>query len=124
MKQELLNEYKGKNIVFVAYNKSKSDSVRELDKTAASLTALGRDDIALLCIDVDTDQADYSEWFRFSSVRSGEHYAAMFNNLELIFKGKYNLRSSGCYYEVYSPEGQCTVSTSDSGKVINAIVGK
>lgn len=124
MKQELLNEYKGKNIVFVAYNKRKPDSVIELDRFAASLNALGRDDIVLLCIDQDIDQGDYGEWFRFSSVRSGEHYAAMFNNLDLIFRGKYNFSSNGCYYEVYSPEGQSMVSTSDSEKVINALVAK
>lgn len=124
LKQELLDEYRGKNIVFIAYNKSKPDSVRELDRFVASLTAFGRDDIVLLCMDLDIDQADYSEWFRFSSVRPGEHYATMFNNLGMIFRGKYNFSSNGCYYEVYSPEGQSMVSTSDSEKVINALVAK
>ena len=124
MRKELLNEYKGKTVVFVAYNKSKSDSVRELDRFVARLTALGRDDIVLLCMDLDIDQGDYSEWYRFSSTRPGEHYVSTFRIFGLLFSKKFTHLSNGCYYEVYTPEGQSMVNTSDSEKVMNSLVAK
>ena len=68
LRQMILDEYKGKTVVFTAYDKSKPKNVLSLDKLGEMATRCDSKKIVFVCIDCDYNQTDYETGMSLSPI--------------------------------------------------------
>lgn len=121
LKNKVLEDYKGKNVVFLVYDR---------DKHGKDLDELERDFITkadaqkVVFIHIDTRSASMGgtePWVDAAVKRKGEHYAGKKNRYDSMFSGHFPFFDGQFYYELYAPDGTCTLQTTDKKKAFAAI---
>ena len=121
LKNKVLEDYKGKNVVFLVYDR---------DKHGKDLDELERDFITkadaqkVVFIHIDTRSASMGgtePWVEAARQRLGEHYCGKRNRYDSMFSGHSPFFDGQFYYELYATDGTCTLQTTDKKKAFAAI---
>ena len=121
LRNSIFNEYKGKHIVLVRYDMYSGRSVRALVELEKAINACDSEKVALVTIDLNNSNLDSDAWLRFVKDRPGEHYGTGSFNLSSLFQGKDTYNRLGVYCEIYSPDGECILSTKDYNETIKML---
>lgn len=119
LRQMILDEYKGKAVVFTAYDKNKQENVRSLDKLGKIAMRCDTEKIVFVSIDCGFDQSDYDNWYDFVVNRPGEHYVGRKAPYSSLLP--YSRYSKGCYHEIYVSDGTCMLKTDSTEEAVKAI---
>ena len=60
-------------------------------------------------------------WVEAAAKRKGEHYGGIKNRYDTLFTGHNPYFGGQFYYELYAPDGTCTLQTTDKKKAFAAI---
>ena len=117
LRQSILNEHKGKTVVFIAFDKSNPYSAAAFERTCDIMKKCDSNRIAFICIDLDLEQNDYESWHNFATHHPGFFYMDTNQSYSTLFKfsplDNNSPVKTGCQYEIYSPEGSNILSTRD-----------
>lgn len=117
LRQSILNEHKGKTVVFIAFDKSNPYSAAAFERTCDIMKKCDSNRIAFICIDLDLEQNDYESWHNFATHHPGFFYMDTNRSYSALFKfsplDNNSPVKTGCQYEIYSPEGSNILSTRD-----------
>lgn len=121
MKKKLLEDYRGKNVVFLVYDRDKHGiDLDELEKEF--ITRADEQNVVLIHIDTRSPAMYGTEsWADAAVKRKGEHYGGKRNRYDSMFSGHFPFFDGQFYYEFYAPDGTCTLQTTDKKKAFNAI---
>ena len=121
LKKKLLEDYRGKNVVFLVYDRDKHGiDLDELESDFISRANAQK----VVFIHIDTrSPAMYGtgSWADAAVKRKGEHYGGERNRYDSMFSGHNPFFDGQFYYELYAPDGTCTLQTIDKKKAFNAI---
>lgn len=121
LKNKVLESYRGKNVAFLVYDREKNaQDLDELERDFISRT----DAQKVVFIHIDTrSPAMYGtgSWVDAAVKRKGEHYGGTRNRYDSMFSGHFPFYDGQFYYELYAPDGTCTLQTTDKKKAFNAI---
>ena len=107
LKNKVLDDYKGKSVVFLVYDRKKH----------------GKDQkVVFIHIDTRSPAMNGTEsWADAAVKRKGEHYAGKKNRYDSMFSDHFPFFDGQFYYELYAPDGTCTLQTTDKKKAFAAI---
>lgn len=121
LKNKVLEDYRGKNVVFLVYDREKN--AQDLDELERDFI-LRTDAQKVVFIHIDTrSPAMYGtgSWVDAAVKRMGEHYGGKRNRYDSMFQSHNPFLDGQFYYELYAPDGTCTLQTTDKKKAFNAI---
>ena len=121
LKNKVLDDYKGKSVVFLVYDRKKHG--KDLDELEKNLISKANDQkVVFIHIDTRSPAMDGTgAWADAAVKRKGEHYAGKKNRYDSMFSGHFPFRDGQFYYELYAPDGTCTLQTTDKKKAFAAI---
>lgn len=121
LKNKVLDDYKGKSVVFLVYDRKKhGKDLDELEKEF--ITKADEQKVVLIHIDTRSPAMDGTGgWADAAVKRKGEHYAGKKNRYDSMFSGHSPFFDGQFYYELYAPDGTCTLQTTDKKKAFAAI---
>ena len=121
LKNKVLDDYKGKSVVFLVYDRKKhGKDLDELEKEF--ITRADGQKVVFIHIDTRSPAMDGTgAWADAAVKRKGEHYAGKKNRYDSMFSGHFPFRDGQFYYELYAPDGACTLQTTDKKKAFAAI---
>lgn len=121
LKNKVLEDYRGKNVVFLVYDRKKHG--KDLDELEKNLISKANDQkVVFIHIDTRSPAMDGTgAWADAAVKRKGEHYAGKKNRYDSMFSGHFPFRDGQFYYELYAPDGTCTLQTTDKKKAFAAI---
>lgn len=121
LKNKVLDDYKGKSVVFLIYDRKKHG--KDLDELEKNLISKANDQkVVFIHIDTRSPAMDGTgAWADAAVKRKGEHYAGKKNRYDSMFSGHFPFRDGQFYYELYAPDGTCTLQTTDKKKAFAAI---
>ena len=121
LKNKVLDDYKGKSVVFLVYDRKKhGKDLDELEKEF--ITKADEQKVVFIHIDTRSPAMDGTgAWADAAVKRKGEHYAGKKNRYDSMFSGHFPFRDGQFYYELYAPDGTCTLQTTDKKKAFAAI---
>ncbi len=121
LKNKVLDDYKGKSVVFLVYDRKKhGKDLDELEKEF--ITKADEQKVVLIHIDTRSPAMDGTgAWADAAVKRKGEHYAGKKNRYDSMFSGHSPFFDGQFYYELYAPDGTCTLQTTDKKKAFAAI---
>ncbi len=121
LKNKVLDDYKGKSVVFLVYDRKKhGKDLDELEKEF--ITRADGQKVVFIHIDTRSPAMDGTgAWADAAVKRKGEHYAGKKNRYDSMFSGHFPFRDGQFYYELYAPDGTCTLQTTDKKKAFAAI---
>ena len=121
LKNKVLEEYRGKSVVFLVYDRERhGDILDELEKEFITKA----DEQKVVFIHIDTRSPAMhgtGSWADAAVKRKGEHYGGERNRYDSMFSGHFPFRDGQFYYELYAPDGTCTLQTTDKKKAFAAI---
>ena len=121
LKNKVLEDCKGKNVVFLVYDRNKHG--KDLDELERDLISRA-DAQSVVFVHIDTrSPAMYGTgaWVDAAVKRKGEHYGGRRNRYDSMFSGHSPFFDGQFYYELYAPDGTCTLQTTDKKKAFAAI---
>ena len=121
LKNKVLEDCKGKNVVFLVYDRNKHG--KDLDELERDLISRA-DAQSVVFVYIDTrSPAMYGTgaWVDAAVKRKGEHYGGRRNRYDSMFSGHSPFFDGQFYYELYAPDGTCTLQTTDKKKAFAAI---
>lgn len=121
LKNKVLDDYKGKSVVFLVYDRKKhGKDLDELEKEF--ITKADEQKVVFIHIDTRSPAMDGTgAWADAAVKRKGEHYAGKKNRYDSMFSGHSPFFYGQFYYELYAPDGTCTLQTTDKKKAFAAI---
>lgn len=121
LKNKVLEDCKGKSVVFLVYDRKKhGKDLDELEKEF--ITKADEQKVVLIHIDTRSPAMDGTgAWADAAVKRKGEHYAGKKNRYDSMFSGHSPFFDGQFYYELYAPDGTCTLQTTDKKKAFAAI---
>ena len=121
LKNKVLDDYKGKSVVFLVYDRKKhGKDLDELEKEF--ITKADEQKVVFIHIDTRSPAMDGTgAWADAAVKRKGEHYAGKKNRYDSMFSGHSPFFDGQFYYELYAPDGTCTLQTTDKKKAFAAI---
>lgn len=121
LKNKVLEDCKGKSVVFLVYDRKKhGKDLDELEKEF--ITKADEQKVVLIHIDTRSPAMDGTGgWADAAVKRKGEHYAGKKNRYDSMFSGHSPFFDGQFYYELYAPDGTCTLQTTDKKKAFAAI---
>lgn len=121
LKNKVLDDYKGKSVVFLVYDRKKhGKDLDELEKEF--ITKADEQKVVFIHIDTRSPSMDGTgAWADAAVKRKGEHYAGKKNRYDSMFSGHSPFFDGQFYYELYAPDGTCTLQTTDKKKAFAAI---
>ena len=121
LKNKVLDDYKGKSVVFLVYDRKKhGKDLDELEKEF--ITKADEQKVVFIHIDTRSPAMDGTgAWADAAVKRKGEHYAGKKNRYDSMFSGHSPFFDGPFYYELYAPDGTCTLQTTDKKKAFAAI---
>lgn len=121
LKNKVLDDYKGKSVVFLVYDRKKhGKDLDELEKEF--ITKADEQKVVFIHIDTRSPAMDGTGgWADAAVKRKGEHYAGKKNRYDSMFSGHSPFFDGQFYYELYAPDGTCTLQTTDKKKAFAAI---
>ena len=121
LKNKVLDDYKGKSVVFLVYDRKKhGKDLDELEKEF--ITKADEQKVVFIHIDTRSPAMDGTgAWADAAVKRKGEHYAGKKNRYDSMFSGHSPFFNGQFYYELYAPDGTCTLQTTDKKKAFAAI---
>ena len=121
LKNKVLDDYKGKSVVFLVYDRKKhGKDLDELEKEF--ITKADEQKVVFIHIDTRSPAMDGTgAWADAAVKRKGEHYAGKKNRYDSMFSGHFPFFDGQFYYELYAPDGTCTLQTTDKKKAFAAI---
>ena len=121
LKNKVLDDYKGKSVVFLVYDRKKhGKDLDELEKEF--ITKADEQKVVFIHIDTRSPAMDGTgAWADAAVKRRGEHYAGKKNRYDSMFSGHSPFFDGQFYYELYAPDGTCTLQTTDKKKAFAAI---
>ena len=121
LKNKVLDDYKGKSVVFLVYDRKKhGKDLDELEKEF--ITKADEQKVVFIHIDTRSPAMDGTgAWADAAVKRKGEHYAGKKNRYDSMFSGHFPFFDGQFYYELYAPDGTCTLQTADKKKAFAAI---
>ena len=121
LKNKVLDDYKGKSVVFLVYDRKKhGKDLDELEKEF--ITKADEQKVVFIHIDTRSQAMDGTgAWADAAVKRKGEHYAGKKNRYDSMFSGHSPFFDGQFYYELYAPDGTCTLQTTDKKKAFAAI---
>lgn len=122
LRKSILDNYKGKYMVIVRYDMYDGRSVRKLDELKDFINAHGCEKAVFVMVDARCGAHDTDAWLRFVKDRPGEHYGTGgFNLLFGLLQNQDASTQFGIYCEVYTPEGDCVLSTKDAEEMLKVV---
>ena len=121
LKNKVLEDCKGKNVVFLVYDRNKHG--KDLDELERDLISRA-DAQSVVFVYIDTrSPAMYGTgaWVDAAVKRKGEHYGGRRNRYDSMFSDHFPFFDGQFYYELYAPDGTCTLQTTDKKKAFAAI---
>lgn len=121
LKNKVLEDYRGKNVVFLVYDREPHGTI--LDELEQDFIAKA-DDQKVVFIHIDTRSASMwgtGSWADAAIKRKGEHYGGRRNRYDSMFQSHNPFFDGQFYYELYAPDGTCTLQTTDKEKAFDAI---
>ena len=117
----MLEDCKGKSVVFLVYDRKKhGKDLDELEKEF--ITKADEQKVVFIHIDTRSPAMDGTGgWADAAVKRKGEHYAGKKNRYDSMFSGHSPFFDGQFYYELYAPDGTCTLQTTDKKKAFAAI---
>lgn len=121
LKNKVLEDCKGKSVVFLVYDRKKhGKDLDELEKEF--ITKADEQKVVFIHIDTRSPAMDGTgAWADAAVKRKGEHYAGKKNRYDSMFSGHSPFFDGQFYYELYAPDGTCTLQTTDKKKAFAAI---
>lgn len=121
LKNKVLDDCKGKSVVFLVYDRKKhGKDLDELEKEF--ITKADEQKVVFIHIDTRSPAMDGTgAWADAAVKRKGEHYAGKKNRYDSMFSGHSPFFDGQFYYELYAPDGTCTLQTTDKKKAFAAI---
>ena len=121
LKNKVLEDCKGKSVVFLVYDRKKhGKDLDELEKEF--ITKADEQKVVFIHIDTRSQAMDGTgAWADAAVKRKGEHYAGKKNRYDSMFSGHSPFFDGQFYYELYAPDGTCTLQTTDKKKAFAAI---
>ena len=121
LKNKVLEDCKGKSVVFLVYDRKKhGKDLDELEKEF--ITKADEQKVVFIHIDTRSPAMDGTGgWADAAVKRKGEHYAGKKNRYDSMFSGHSPFFDGQFYYELYAPDGTCTLQTTDKKKAFAAI---
>lgn len=121
LKNKVLDDCKGKSVVFLVYDRKKhGKDLDELEKEF--ITKADEQKVVFIHIDTRSPAMDGTGgWADAAVKRKGEHYAGKKNRYDSMFSGHSPFFDGQFYYELYAPDGTCTLQTTDKKKAFAAI---
>ena len=96
-------------------------SVRKLDELEKVINECNGDKVTFVMFDNSQGSHDIDSWLRFIKEMPGEHYGTYAFNLYSMFMDKDTYAPWGLYCEIYTPNGDCILSTKDNRKVYDVL---
>ena len=121
LKNKVLDDYKGKSVVFLVYDRKKhGKDLDELEKEF--ITKADEQKVVFIHIDTRSPAMEGTgSWVEAAAKRKGEHYGGIKNRYDTLFTGHNPYFGGQFYYELYAPDGTCTLQTTDKKKAFAAI---
>lgn len=121
LKNKVLDDYKGKSVVFLVYDRKKhGKDLDELEKEF--ITKADEQKVVFIHIDTRSPAMEGTgSWVEAAAKRKGEHYGGIKNRYDTLFTGHNPYFDGQFYYELYAPDGTCTLQTTDKKKAFAAI---
>lgn len=121
LKNKVLEDCKGKSVVFLVYDRKKhGKDLDELEKEF--ITKADEQKVVFIHIDTRSPAMDGTGgWADAAVKRKGEHYAGKKNRYDSMFSGHSPFFDGQFYYELYAPDGTCTLQATDKKKAFAAI---
>ena len=121
LKNKVLDDYKGKSVVFLVYDRKKhGKDLDELEKEF--ITKADEQKVVFIHIDTRSPAMNGTEsWADAAVKRKGEHYAGKKNRYDSMFSDHFPFFDGQFYYELYAPDGTCTLQTTEKKKAFAAI---
>ena len=121
LKNKVLEDCKGKSVVFLVYDRKKhGKDLDELEKEF--ITKADEQKVVFIHIDTRSPAMDGTGgWADAAVKRKGEHYAGKKNRYDSMFSGHSPFFDGQFYYELYAPDGTCTLQTTDKKKAFAAL---
>lgn len=121
LKNKVLEDYRGKNVVFLVYDREPHGTI--LDELEQDFITKANDQ-KVVFIHIDTRSASMwgtGSWADAAIKRKGEHYGGRRNRYDSMFQSHNPFFDGQFYYELYAPDGTCTLQTTDKKKAFDAI---
>lgn len=121
LKNRLLEDYRGKDVVLFVYDRKRHG--KDLDELEKNLISKANDQkVVFIHIDTRSPAMDGTgAWADAAVKRKGEHYGGIKNRYDTLFTGHNPYFGGQFYYELYAPDGTCTLQTTDKKKAFAAI---
>lgn len=121
LKNKVLDDYKGKSVVFLVYDRKKHG--KDLDELERDfITKADAQKVVFIHIDTRSASMGGTEpWVEAARQRLGEHYCGKRNRYDSMFSGHSPFFDGQFYYELYATDGTCTLQTTDKKKAFAAI---
>ena len=119
LKDKLLEEYRGRNVMFMVYNrdaKGVTEALQDMDSLIAKT-----DSRKIVFIHIDTNALSAREWLQSAHRWHGEHYGGKRTRYDSMFYGVQDITDPGILYELHSPDGTITLSTKDKQEALDVI---
>lgn len=121
LKNKVLEDYKGKYVVFLVYDRDKHG--KDLDELERDFITKA-DDQQVVFIHIDTRSPSMEgtgSWADAALKRKGEHYGGRKNRYDSMFSNHFPFFDGQFYYELYAPDGTCTLQTTEKKKAFEVI---
>ena len=120
LKEEVLREYRGKNVVFLVYARETEENVQDLQELDPIIAET--DSQKTVFIHIDINFMGVRGWLQSALRWHGEHYGGRrqrYGYGSMFYKTQYP--ASGIYYELHSPDGATILSTTDKKEALQVI---
>ena len=118
LKENILEEHKGKYVVFLLYENNTANTAQQQDLQALDEIIRKTDNQKIVFIHINTYLLGTQKWHEAALGRSGEHYGGYKVRYSYMFP---NMNPQNIYYEIYSPEGKNILQTEIKGKAFKTI---
>ena len=118
LKERLLEDYRGKNVAFLVYDRNDEQALSELEEIDP-IIASTNDQITVF-IHIDTNFMGVRGWLQSARRWHGEHYGGRRTRYDSMFNN-HGYSDSGILYELHAPDGATTLSTTDKKEALAAI---
>ncbi|MBR6262455.1 MAG: hypothetical protein IKR05_04480 [Prevotella sp.] len=118
LKERLLEDYRGKNVAFLVYDRNDEQALSELEEIDP-IIASTNDQITVF-IHIDTNFMGVRGWLQSARRWHGEHYGGRRTRYDSMFNN-HGYSASGILYELHAPDGATTLSTTDKKEALAAI---
>ena len=117
-KEKLLEDYRGKNVVFLVYNRDNEQALSELEEIDPIMAKTNSR--KMVFIHIDTNFMGVRGWLQSARRWHGEHYGGKRSRYDSMFDN-HGYSASGILYELHAPDGATTLSTTDKKEALEAI---